>query len=321
MTGVERAGAEPAACVSCGADGLSVLGAIPWSVSSSSFVGQERDRPVAGGTLYRCRGCSLAFKWPRRPQDEINADHAEGDLVEWDDTFQAREDWRLAADFVSRLGSRRTVLDVGCFDGQFLAQFGDGWGKYGVEVHPQAAARARSRGVRIVGEDLARDLEKIDDRFEAVVAFDVIEHVPDPLELLGWMSSLASPGGYVLLSSGNTDAPSWRFMGSRYWYCTLPAHISFISPRWCRFAARKLGLEVVQVTPFAHVARRTAAREARDWVKNAVYKFAPGIARSLRRRGMGAMDVATHAELADSPPCFGYARDHIFVAFRRPVDV
>jgi SAM-dependent methyltransferase len=321
MTGVEGADGKASACVSCGGGRLSVLGAIPWSISSSSFVGRDLERPVPGGTLYRCESCRLAFKWPRPPQGEINASHSEGELVEWDDSFQGREDWRLAADFISRRGSPRTVLDVGCFDGQFLAQFGDDWGKYGVEVHAQAAIRARERGVRIVGEDLARDLEKISRRFEAVVAFDVIEHVPDPMQLLTRMSSLAAPGGYVLLSSGNTDAPSWRLMGSRYWYCTLPAHISFISPRWCDLAARKLGLEIVQITRFSHVGRRTPMGEAGDWAKNAVYKFAPVVARTLRRLGAGAMNVAAHPELADSPPCFGHSKDHLFVAFRLPGDV
>lgn len=310
---------QPNACPCCGSDRVSDLGEIPWSVSSSSFAARQLDRPKVGGRLYNCTSCHLWFKWPRGEQEQINADHAAGEEFESVESISARADWQLAMTLLEQLDLPHTILDVGCFDGQFLSQLDDRWKKYGIEVHKGAATRAAARGITILGRDLAIDLPDLEERFSVVTAFDVVEHTLDPLQFLRAMSQALVPGGQLIVSTGNTSAPSWRFMQSRYWYCTLPAHVSFINPAWCNFAAGRVGLDVVRILRYSHVPVHSIVLEVRDWAKNIVYKYAPAIAASLRQRGFGRLDVHTHPELENSPPCFGYARDHILVAFRKKV--
>src|SRR6266851_1741705 len=68
---------------------------------------------------------------------------------------------------------------VGCFDGSFLDDpIFPTEGRFGIEVQPRAAGLARSRGITIVGTDFD-DLRSLDSTYDAVVAFDVIEHVHD----------------------------------------------------------------------------------------------------------------------------------------------
>ena len=80
----------------------------------------------------------------------------------------------------------------------------------------------------------------------------MIEHVANPLAFLRRLRELAHAGGSIVISTGNADAPAWRAFGGRYWYCSFPEHISFVSATWIRAAADALDLEVVEITPFRH---------------------------------------------------------------------
>ena len=134
------------------------------------------------------------------------------------------------------------VLDVGCFDGGFFDHVGPGVDRYGVEIHDVAAANATDkRGVQIVAASYT-ELAGLGASFDAVVSFDVIEHVHEPREFLTALAAVVRPGGSVIVGTGNADAPTWRLMGSRYWYSWYPEHISFVSPRWFAQAAPASGL-------------------------------------------------------------------------------
>jgi len=53
-------------------------------------------------------------------------------------------------------------------------------------------------------------------RADAVSAIEVIEHAYDPLKLLACLASAVRVGGIIIVATGNTRAPTWRMMGSRY---------------------------------------------------------------------------------------------------------
>jgi methionine biosynthesis protein MetW len=117
---------------------------------------------------------------------------------------------------VRQVGRDATVLDLGCWDGLLLATLGaraNGRG-LGVERDPDAAARARVRGVEVVAADL--DDPAWPDalrgrRFDAVVLADVLEHVRDPHAVLAAVRTRClAPGGRVVLSVPNVAHGSVR---------------------------------------------------------------------------------------------------------------
>ena len=72
-----------------------------------------------------------------------------------------------------------------------------------MELNPSAAARVRAMGFEIFEADLAALLGRIAAPFDAVCAFQVLEHVPDPRGFLEGMLKVLRPGGKLVLSVPN----------------------------------------------------------------------------------------------------------------------
>ena len=271
---------------------------------------------LAGGTLYRCTECRLGFRHPRLPKPTLDALYAGGSAASWIWEAADRTDWTLASQAIREHhpGAAR-VLDIGCFDGTFLASLPAAVEKHGVEIMPSAADRARSQGIRIVASDF-ESLAAMPGAYDAITAFDVIEHVPDPLAFLTLVRSALRDGGIAVISTGNLDAWTWTLMRNRYWYCAIPEHISFLSVSWFRRAACRLGLTLERVVRYAH-AKPTLQRRAIETAANFTYLLAPSAIAALRRRGVGNVSQDLSPELnGDYPPGWFTARDHMLVTLR-----
>jgi hypothetical protein len=106
-------------------------------------------------------------------------------------------------------------------------------------------------------------------------------------------------------------------MGSRYWYCAIAEHISFINEQWCYHTAKLLHLDVEHIRKFSHIGRSTLSRVVLDVAKNFLYRFAPSVTGELREIGLGGVDASRHKELSYYPPSWASSRDHIVAAFRK----
>lgn len=96
------------------------------------------------------------------------------------------------------------VLEVGVGSGYFLqAARTQGLTVSGVELNPSAAARVRAQGFEVFEVDLAELVLRLDAPYDAVCAFQVLEHVPDPRGLLESMLAVLRPGGRLVLSVPN----------------------------------------------------------------------------------------------------------------------
>jgi SAM-dependent methyltransferase len=303
-------------CPSCDRRGAARLGTVPLT---KLFAGRIADTAALSGSLYRCDGCRLIFRWPRLSREETTRLYRSGDDGTLRYQEMNRQDWAIARRWLEEsVPPQRSILDVGCFDGEFLSTLAGGWRRCGVEIDPLAAHRAEGRGVTMVARDIA-DLMAANptERFGCVIAMDVIEHMEDPRSFLQQLVQMTLPGGTVIVSSGDADAWTWRFMGSRYWYCLFSDHISFINEPWCHAAAREQGLELLRLERFSHADRPDRRFFYMDLVKNVVYRTSPGLFAFLRRRGLGGVDLRTHPEMIGSPPLWRTARDHLIVGFRK----
>jgi len=105
---------------------------------------------------------------------------------------------------------RGTLLDVGCYDGQFISQVVEGDTVVGLDVSHSALRQAAARGVRAVRGQVEARLPFAPNSFATVVAAEVIEHVFDTQAVLVELARVLEPGGWLALTTPNLVALSGR---------------------------------------------------------------------------------------------------------------
>lgn len=234
-------------CRQCGSTNLLNRGPVS---RGRFFAGHALAPTWPGGALYECRDCALVFKTPIQPEHVYDQlyESAAGTVYA---SNRLRYDQELAREVILQQCNGGSILDVGCFDGALLHSLGEAFEKFGIEPSHAAADICRQRNIRVLAPAI-KDLPNISRQFDIVCAIDVIEHIADPLSFLSMLKQLVRPGGLILISTGNAATPAWRLFGGRYWYCSFPEHISFLSPAWVSLTSCKLDLKVSLLKPFRH---------------------------------------------------------------------
>lgn len=104
--------------------------------------------------------------------------------------------------------ARRRLLDIGAGPGHFLsAARARGWKVLGIEPSHRAAAHGRTLGVEVVEGFFNPETAPGLGRFDAIQLNNVLEHVPDPTELLLLARDLLEPGGMIAVTVPNDYSP------------------------------------------------------------------------------------------------------------------
>lgn len=112
---------------------------------------------------------------------------------------------------------RGLLVDIGCGNGEFLAQARDmGWRTYGVEPDAQAAAACRVRGLEVLQGTVTELPVERQGTADAVTLSHCIEHVPDPRAVLAAAWRLLRPGGGIWIATPNPGGLGVRVFGSAW---------------------------------------------------------------------------------------------------------
>lgn len=287
-----------------------ILGEIP---QCQSFAGRLVPDSLERSDLYKCRNCTLGFRWPILRKESLDNLYFSGSDDAWNNAQTERFDWRFAANFVrSKLPRGNRILDLGCYMGDFLSSIATDYECAGVEINSAAVRSACSRGIDIIGNDFT----KLVGSYNCITAFDVIEHVESPRAFLENCLKHVVPGGYIIVSTGNFESFTFELMKSKYWYAVVPEHIAFIAPSWFRKLTCSLSFEIIDLQFFS---RRNGSliTKIRESMANLLYKFLPNLFAMLRRLGFGNIKTDGNQRLILFPPGWGSAIDHFIIVLRR----
>lgn len=203
---------------------------------------------------FKCAACGILYASP-----SVNPERAAAEYLAA--PFVAPEEGGLAATsyaggmqehVIPRLEHRHALVDIGAGNGAFLAaaeRFGFAE-RVGLELSRQAieAAPANVRGC--LREEVVSPAS-LPEKLSAVTAFQVLEHVPNPREVMTTVLERLEKGGAFFVITHNWEALPSRLMRSSSPLFDVQ-HYQLFSPRSLSRFLQKLGFSDVGAGSFAN---------------------------------------------------------------------
>ena len=174
----------------------------------------------------------------------------------------------LRLDWIDRMAgglSGKRVVDVGCGGGILTeAMAGLGAVALGIDLGDKALGVARLHKLesgatvdyrRVSAEALAVEAPAA---FDVVTCMELLEHVPEPAQIVAACAKLAKPGGLVVVSTINRNAKAYALavIGAEYVLGLLPKgthdYAKFLTPAELASFARNAGLAAAGIAGIAY---------------------------------------------------------------------
>lgn len=227
--------------------------------------------------LYHCRDCKTLQLFPLPGQNELNLLYQEGyfkkrsdrgynnylaekveqsiiatveknlyDLgfFEWEKSVLERQHqpFELKADKkgAARKNLKPKALEVGCAAGHFLKYMeGRGWEITGVDIAKEMLLSASKRGLHVVEANFLDYMPAGQGgKYDLIVMWATLEHLPNPVDYFQKAQSLLKPGGRFIVSTAHYSF--WaKIYGKNWRYLNIPEHLFFFTTK----ALGKMGQE------------------------------------------------------------------------------
>lgn len=180
--------------------------------------------------LWSCRSCKSGFTSNIVSEDVARRLYSEGlSGQRWsNEVFEVAKGKEVvdALGALFRKGIR--VLDVGCNVGVLL-DFAKSRECETAGVEYSTACR---RVVEGKGHMFYRTMDEAGQGFDVITAFDLVEHLYDPLSFFNDCQNRLRDGGAMVVLTGNISCLSSKLSGAKWWYLKYPEHIVFPSRRY-----------------------------------------------------------------------------------------
>jgi ubiquinone/menaquinone biosynthesis C-methylase UbiE len=161
------------------------------------------------------------------------------------------------------------MLDYGCGEGNFLKALHRRFPKaklVGYEMSSDLCERAAQRSGATVTSDFSILSAIAKNGYDLITAWGVLEHCPEPLDIIKRLYSLLRPGGTMTVMVPNRCATGMSHMGANWAWCQAPfIHIWHFSPQGLLLLANRAA-----PTGVARVSTRDCwdCNHLTDWLLN-----------------------------------------------------
>ncbi len=199
--------------------------------------------------IKRCKSCGLClvnplgdFRGENEAEDYFLHDYLPLYLANRENSIAERRAHIAAIRRYSPLPARPRHLDVGCALGSMLQSAKtEGWDPVGVETSEFAAKYAvEHTGCPVYAGSLERAAFP-SGSFDVVTLMDVIEHVPDPSELIREIYRVLRPGGVIFIVTPNFASFFVRLYGPKAYGVWPDQHVVYFQPSTMTKLLRKAG--------------------------------------------------------------------------------
>lgn len=207
--------------------------------------------------MYKCSQCGLYYLSPS-PDD---MDKFYNDSFYGAGSNKASRAFRLSqrifqylrAQIVLKHKRGGKLLDIGCGDGEFLMKMRAlGFDVAGMEFSDSGAQVAGQKlGMEIFHGDMeSKKLEKLAP-FDVITLWHVLEHTPNPREVLNSARNLIADDGILAIGLPNAESVQSRLFRNNWFHLDIPRHIVHFTLESINGLLEEEGFEVVEVKNFS----------------------------------------------------------------------
>ena len=205
----------------------------------------------------QCPSCTLVYPSPRPRMEYVEDQYKNGRFSNsFEEIYLPSAEYRMSTIFRERVEEilmprvpTGRLLDIGCSSGHFLkVAFDHGFDVYGIEPNPEMASFASDELnlPNIISGTLRGD-EYPFEHFDVITLWDVLEHVPQPNELLLAVYRLLKPGGWIFAYTENFDSFNYLITGSDSEMFSPDVHLRHYTPKTFRKEFEKADFIVREV--------------------------------------------------------------------------
>ncbi len=218
--------------------------------------------------LWKCLHCQTIFTCDQAQQEMVKDlyDHYY-DGAHFEISPVVRQSLERQISSFAPFRSNGKILDIGFGEGGLL-QIAErqGWQCYGAEISPHSLEYGAQQGW-VVTNNMESDPRFIPQSFDVVTMIELLEHVPNPQEILQEAAHWLRPGGLLYLTTPNVRSLNQRLLGLDWSVFSPPEHLVIWSPKGIRQALHKVGFQPLRIrteglNPYEILARIRSPKEA-----------------------------------------------------------
>ncbi|SDD80125.1 class I SAM-dependent methyltransferase [Sporomusa acidovorans] len=202
-------------------------------------------------TLYGCSDCQSKMFDPDEHSINLNDFYNERSKNKnyLDEQFTYSKYWMHEVKTIKQYLQKdpRSILDIGCRNGDFLLHWPQGIKRVGVEIAKDFAHIAQNRGIIIIN-DFIENIS-FEEKFDIVTCYAILEHLNNPTPFMEKLNNLVSPNGILVIMVPFYDCLKVNLLDKlniRWHMYSPPEHVNFYSEEYLDKFFNKFGFSLQQ---------------------------------------------------------------------------
>lgn len=149
---------------------------------------------------------------------------------------------------VRRFCPSGNLVEIGCANGLFLRKAKQYFSVVGFEVSQPMAELGRQSGLDIRNQNFCDDKTLAQNSLDAIVLWDVIEHLPDPIAVIKKSHKLLKKDGVIAMTTGDIESQMAKRQGRAWRLIHPPTHLHYFSKRSLTQSLKDNGFDLVKIS-------------------------------------------------------------------------